>query len=63
MGCGRDGVCPGGHGLIGLVRGRIDWMGRFIGWVADGEVFAPAGIIREPDPVINGVLHSYWDPM
>ena len=24
MGCGRDGVCSGGHGLTGLVRGRID---------------------------------------
>jgi hypothetical protein len=44
MGCGRDGVCPGGHGLIGLVRGRIDWMGRFIGCVTDGTVFARAGI-------------------
>ena len=44
MGCGRDGVCSGGHGLTGLVRGRIDWVGRSIGWVADGTAFAGAGM-------------------
>jgi hypothetical protein len=44
MGCGRDGVCSGGHGLTGLVRGRIDWMGGFIERVADGAVYARTGM-------------------
>ena len=44
MCCGQDCVCSGGHGLSGLVWGRIDWVGRFIVWVADGTVNARAGM-------------------
>ena len=37
MGCGRDGVCSGGHGLTGLVRGRIDWVGGSLNGLQTGR--------------------------